>query len=354
MIPQDEAIQILQEIIRDLTLPEHDLKAVLRRCQHACQLLAWKDQRDWFQRAIGGYPAGTEVPAYRKITGRVIWRPRDLVRGAIASAAYGPEPYEAEREDTVLEVRSVIDWLLAASQSGYNEPTGETRRDWSGGRNRWIQLERVRIFDAGHFAFALRDIEQMTFAFASRSYTFLRYGNVLTDFWTEYRTQVDATLQRLNLTAHLDAIQSGLQSDNPESWRAAVLGCRNLLNDVANYLWRDKRKAYEHLAGDRGGKLDVVQGKFANRLGAYLHQKGLRGTRGKFLRDDVERLAISIRSLIALQSEAKEQPPTKEDTRSVALGTYFILGELAIKTDMEPIQEYGEPALGVQESGGQS
>jgi hypothetical protein len=204
-------------------------------------------------------------------------------------------------------------------------------------------LERVRVFNAGNFTSVLLEIERITFEFASQSYTLLRYGNVLTDIWTDYRSQVDAVLTRLNLTPHLDIIQAELQSGNPQAWRAATLACRNLLSDVADYLWRDPRDTYNHLVGDsKNGKLNIQHGKFANRLSAYIHQKGLRGTSGKFARDEIERLAVSIRSLIAFQSQG-HAPVTWEDARSVALATYFIIGELAIKTDMEPIERYGEP-----------
>jgi hypothetical protein len=349
--PQEEAIQIFAEVVRDLTSRDRDLKLILRRCQHACQLLAWEDSGQWFQREQAGHPAGTVTPSYRKVRGRLIWRAKgsayDRLNRAAEEVVYGQEPEDADEEDAILDVYAGIDFLLAASGSGYTEVTGETKEGWSRRWKRSIELERVKVFQAASFAVVLAEIERMTFEFASQSYALLRYGNVLTDFWMDYRTQVDAALHRLNLTAHLDAIQSGLQSDNPEAWRAAVLECRNLLNDVADHLWRDPRETYEHLpGGGRDGKLNVVQGKFANRLSAYVHQKGLRGTSGKFVRDETERLAVSIRSLIALQSQA-HAPVRREDARSVALATYFILGELVTKTDMQPIERYGEPAAGL-------
>ena len=40
--PQEEASQIFSEVLRDLTSPNPDIKLVLRRCQHACQVLNWQ------------------------------------------------------------------------------------------------------------------------------------------------------------------------------------------------------------------------------------------------------------------------------------------------------------------------
>jgi len=122
----------------------------------------------------------------------------------------------------------------------------------------------------------------MTFDFASRSYTVLRYGNVLTDIWHDYRVAVDAALARMQLHKHLDAIQEGVRSDNPELQHAPGFACRNLLTDLAAYLWRDPRTTYDLLPGGqaKGEKLVVTADKFANRLRAYLHQKGLHTTAG--------------------------------------------------------------------------
>jgi hypothetical protein len=61
------------------------------------------------------------------------------------------------------------------------------------------------------------------------------------------------------------------------------------------------------------------------------------------MRYEIERLATSIRGLIALEGEA-HAPIGREEGRTVALSTYFILGELALRTDLLPIEVYGPPA----------
>ena len=282
MNPPDEATSILSNVVAELNSADRDIVLVLRRCLHACQLLSWSDELDWFKRELGGYPASFELPSHRRIQGKLIWRASGSVyeklRRATEETVYGVEDAEAEEEAAPLDVSAGVDFLLKVAQSGYTETTGETKEGWSPRRERSIKLERVRVFSAASFEQALSEIERMVFEFASRSYSVLRYGNALGDIWSDYRTAVDEALNHLGFGAHLDAIQSGLQSDNPEAWRAAVLECRNLLNDLANHLWQDPRATYLHLQGDgQGGRLNVQQDRFANRLAAYLHQKGLRG-----------------------------------------------------------------------------
>jgi len=248
---KEEAIEIFADVVRSLSSNDRDLMLVLRRCQHACELVGWGEQRDWFRRELAGYPSGTAIPSYRQVQGRLKWIAKGStyvqINREMERNIFGLEPDDAEEEDTTLEVVAGIEFILTASNNGYREGTEETKEEWSRRRNQHIDLERVKVFQPLSFAGMAGKIENMTFEFASESYTFLQYGNVLTDFWADYRSRVDAALRQLNLTAHLDVIQAGLQSDNQEAWRSAMLECRNLLNDVANHLWQDPRATYEHI-----------------------------------------------------------------------------------------------------------
>lgn len=374
MTPEEEAAEIFAETVRELVSRDHDLQGILRRCFHACRLINWNTEAAWFHRELTGYSDGDLLPPYREVHGRLdlqvkhpafpeeprystVYEAAAHHRSAVHVDVDLPglsepgvreqEPYrELKSEDpaTVQLVRG-IDWLLVAATTGYRDQKGLPATTWEWQPNRFARLEVVRVFEAAEFARVVAEIEHRTFDFASRVYRVLRYGNALADIWADYRRHVEAALKGLGLTDHLEAIEGGIRADNPQAWRNAVFGCRNLLTDVANHLWQDERETYEHLPGDdRGGKLKVTPDRFVNRLAAYLHQKGVTAARGKFVRDELARVAASIRSLVALQSEA-HAPITREDARSVVLATYFILGELATKTDMVPIAAYGEPGL---------
>ena len=346
MIPQKEAVQLLDQVLADLISPNRDLKSVLRRCQHACRLLDWDAPQSWFDQELNGYQSLKDLPPYRKIRGRLVWKPKgaacEIAKWLASEILHGSEPEDAAKEETTLEITANIDWLLVASQTGYSKITGQTKYAQLSPGHEKVLLHQQKVFTAAAFSAIVAEIERAAFDFASKAYKQLRYGNVLTDIWTEYRKQVDRSLHQLGFSDHLGAIHSGLKLDNPESWRAAVFECRNLLHDVAKFLWQDPRPTYDLLPskGD-DGKLQVTQDKVINRLSAYLHQKRTSRTRRRFLSDEAERLGASIRSLVAVQNEAHE-PIHKEDARSCALATYFILGELVIRTDMKPIREYRE------------
>jgi len=347
--PQDEAISSLSEIISELTSPARSLKLILRKAQHVCEILGWDSQKTWFQAELSGYSSEVSLPAHRIIPGKKKYQASrstyDTMKWQSEEMVYGVNPDIFEEEDDVLEVRAGIDWFLAASRTGYTEQTDETKEVTSPSGKRRTTMARVRTFSAAEIAASLSEIEGRVYNFASKAYVQLKYGTAIADIWGEYRAKVEAALSQLDLTDHLQAIESGLQSTNPEIYRSAILGCRNLLNDIANHLWRDPRQRYEHLPGQtEDGKLDVSRGKFGNRIAAYLHQKGLTGTRGRYMRREADRLAESIQSLISFQSEAHE-PLSRQDARSAAIATYVLVGELVSRTDLQPIEEYGQPSV---------
>ena len=345
-IPQEEALEILSQMISEINAVSPRLEYILRLGQHVCQILNWQEQFSWFYSELNGYSLNVPRPSYRKLNGKLIWLTDaplgDAVKWDSEALVYGKSAEDSLEDETILDVYSNIEWVMKAAQSGYSEYSGETKISHlrSG---KVIHLRRVRQFNRESFVSCLHAVKGIAFDFASRSYALLKYGNALQSIWENRRSKIEELLQPLGFTNHLVEINNGLNTSNPESWRSAVFECRSLLSDLANYLWRDPRPIYEYLPGKGDdGKLSVSKKEFSNRISAYIHQKGLTKSTGKFIRDECERLSISIRSLIAVQSKAHGQIG-KDQADSIALATYLLVGEILLRTDMRPIERYVEP-----------
>ncbi|MHB1132654.1 MAG: AbiTii domain-containing protein [Chloroflexota bacterium] len=356
--PQREAVELLLEVVRHLSqMGNKDLKTQLRKCQHVCDLLGWEDQKARFRQELIGYPADAIVPPYRHIAGRLVWRSKGIPGlGRRKQLKTFDEIHDDLCEQpTKLGVRWGIDQIerSVARWGLVEKPTSERRSRWMSGNSEPRELVLTAVFTPESFLSILEAIEHSVFDFASERCSYLRYGNTLTDIWSLYRKTVDAWLQQIGKSAHLEAIQSGLSSDNPAMWRTAMQACRNLLEDVVAYLWRDTRDTYEHLyiGGDRKkGGIRVTGNEPKNRLLAYLHQKlPWRASETEHLKTQAERLFDSLRALYDLQSKA-HAPVRKESALSVALSTYVLLGELVILTDARPIEHYGDPSLYLEQS----
>jgi len=346
---QEEALAIFSDILSSFAIPNPDLKTIFRKALFACQLLGWQQQYTWFYKELYGYASGDPLPSYRKIRGHLTWvidsDGWNKIHDESERMVYGKSKIETEAqpEEIFLDVTANIEWILSACNSGYHERT-DTVKVGTIGSGRKVPHRRMRQFPQYSFLASIREIQRISYDFVTRSYIQLKYGNTIQGLWEQYRSAVETKLTSLGFSNHLREIEEGIMSGNPESWRSTLYECRSLLADVAEYLWHDPRPTYEHLPGrGPGNKLEVTNENFANRLSAYLHQKGLTGSSGKFIRDEVERLATSIRSLIGYQSTA-HAPVQKQDALTVALATYFILGELVLKTDMNPIEQYVPPA----------
>ena len=344
--PQDEAIGILKAVLDDFFSNNVDLKNVLRRCAHVCQVLSWNEQLTWFQNELSGYPKGVELPWYRKsIKGNVEW----LVAGGFNTVLESviEDGYRTEEEHTPhteMNVWMGIDWVLSASQSGYTESTGRKSSKYISFRKKQVETIEAKVYGKHMFQSILTNIENIVFNFASNSYSILLYGDTLQDVWQAYRAKVEEQLIAIGFTKHLDTIRNGLSSQNPQDWRAAMWSCRDILHDIAAYLWRDQRETYEYLPGQgKNGKLRVTESDYVNRMGAYLHQKGITGKTGAYLRAEMERIYQSISTLNELDSKAHSEV-TLFDVRTAAVGTYAILGEIATRTDMKPVTKYYNPS----------
>ena len=350
MTPQQEAATIFRGVVDHLAHRTPQLKPALQQSLHACQIVGWNDARDWFDREIIGYPLGLPLPPYRRVSGRLVWTPEGMPDFSSASIQAGmsmfKEVLRLKEEGTVLDVTAGVDWILGAASLGYAEYSGETstiepaQSSTRTSRGLPLKLTRVKRFEAYVFADVIRRIQHITLKFASDRYAFLAFTEALSDICQGYRQQVDAKLHALNFGNHIEAIQNGIRSQNPQDWRQAVYGCRNLFEDLGRLLWQDPRTTYDLLPGSaKNGKLQVTQDKYLNRLSAYLHQQAISKNSDKFPHDELERLKASIHSL-ASDASSGHGEISLVDARQVVIATYFILGALVTKTDMAPVVSY--------------
>lgn len=327
------------EIVDAILSGGFDLVDIARKAFHACGLAGWSGAQESFRRELEGYPGDSELPRYRRgLSGTKKWAPAssyDLPNFIAQRQVYG----EAELpESTSLDFRGPLANVVEWSQSGLSIRTQETRVR-NEGREDWSEVMTVEYAASG-FQRIAQSVENFTFQFASASYTTLKYGDALEDIWEGYRTRVEPVLSELGLENHFEAIRDGLAATNPENWRTAMFGCRNVLIDLASYLWRDPEKTYAPLAQD-GEPFLVDESRYINRLAAYLHIKGVTGHSGKYLRSELERINSSIHALNELDSKG-HAPVTREDVRLAAIGTYVLLGEFVERTDMKPIEDASE------------
>lgn len=333
----EEARAILSVLIADLSSGVTDPKGCLRKSLHVANLVNWPLDVGWFTRELYGYPSDLEVPWYRRqipVTRK--WRADGLYDQMEVSIA---SVFDATAEEAIehLDVQRAVDDLTKYAETGVYQRTGnrESRRSSRGGQP--VEGGEVLSFSKESVSRVLRQLEEELFRWASSAYVSLRFGDDISGIWDSHRSRVEAALTQMGLSNHLNAISEGLASAELQKWRQAMWSCRDLLHDVAAFLWRDERPSYPHLQDNDGKDIQVTDNKYINRLMAYLHQKGVVGTTGEYLRAEWVRLG----KLHALASKAHDAGAvTLEDARLTAISVYIVLGEFVNRTDMEPIDNY--------------
>jgi hypothetical protein len=342
MKQSEEALSRLTELLIDITSSSRNLLLILRKCQFVCEILGLNEDKLWFFNEINGYSKNS-TPYYRHIKGYITWDYEgNIVEQFLKSFENNQEIKKLKelKEPVDLNVFIGINWIVSAANNGYLEKTSEVKviSPYSG--NIQYPFRKTCHYPNYEFNNILQKIEEISFNWISKTYVNLKYSSQIKTLWERYQVIVEGVLNKINLSNHLKIINDAIIDENPEKWRVAVLGTRNLLHDLAEYLWQDPRPTYSRLQGSGiSGELEVTSDKYVNRLCAYLHQKEIIGKQGKFLRGELDKLGNSISNLNSVEGNAHDTI-SRELFETVVLFSYFLIGELAIKTDFEPIINY--------------
>ena len=118
MTPHEEAANILKEVLDDLIDRNHDLRSILLKCQHVCELVGWHDKKLWFHQELNGYSYGSELPVYRKVFGTEQWSENTysrLTRVTLAIKKDSAPSVNPEPKHAILDVYAGIDWIIQRS-----------------------------------------------------------------------------------------------------------------------------------------------------------------------------------------------------------------------------------------------
>jgi hypothetical protein len=349
--PIVEAIQILSEVVRECNLGDPAVKSVLRRCSHAALLIGDHEAYEHFLIEINGFPQDMELPPYRIVQGLIRWK-------SLHNSDFSPTDLAARHHERSfgtpaarpLHLRGTIDTVLQLEQSGLlrrapgldqvsvSIPAGRG----GGGR----QLYRHGEVDAWEYyapvacRAVVYAIREDAFNWALPTLIRLKYENRITGLWERYRSEIDEKLAELLLTNHLSALDRQLGSSNDQEWRAALYSCRNMLRDVADYLWQDESKTVQLPAGRDGRMIDVPVDKerYITRLNAYLFYKTRSTDETRLSRTEAEFLGELIGRVNTVDNNAHEKAD-RGLAESAALHTYMVIADLIRLTDMKPITD---------------
>lgn len=323
-----EALTVLQGVLTELSKPDYshdkDLETNLMKMSYAFRLLNHKEQVDTISKELQGY-SSDDIPDWREVSNSITYEAH------IVSVPDELKPHriKAPMGDSVSAIIGLRNrWTRFA-----NNPSSSKIITFKTKTKRIVQVKEVTTILLPQLDNILNVIRHVYYESCSSVISQLKYGQILESIFQQYKKAVDDKLSKLRISNQLEAVIHDISRDNPESWRNAVMGCRNILTDLANRLWQAPDKYYKPLNLQlKGLPLEPVK----NKLRSWIHEKGIGQTEHKFIEVQLTKLADVINELYALDSKAKEQIEY-QDALCCLINTYTLLGEIALRTDMQPI-----------------
>jgi hypothetical protein len=320
----NKALGLLEQVASNLCA-SFDLVACFRSCLLAVRFLGWDE--DWIGKEMNGYPVG-QTPPWREAVGSLQWRAETLRENIELEAGSNVQSMsEIQSMPITVGLWHPVAELVVNQKHGFVFGTGNEKMVRP--INRWIKVHEVQKVGSASVKTVLDHIAEKLFDYVSKAVVTLRFGQVVASVFHKYQDSVDRVLADMGIENDIKAVTQNLVQDNPASWQAACMACRNIMHKLSATLWQPPDDSYLYLLAKNKSPIVVTHDKQRNRIRAFLHQKGVKSD---------HMLVQMIDPLYSMASAAKD-PISYEHAQSVVINTYIFLGEMIRLTDMQPITE---------------
>jgi hypothetical protein len=307
--PQIEALQLLEDALRDLELGQAQLTAIAMRAGRVARLLNDTDYEAIFKFEVGGYPttsAGIAPEIWRLATlAQRQYTGQDVKTGTPIQQAY-TEPIETLESllETAKAQLATMDSGDAFQRLGKIGIPTEVKT-----RSTQVAARRALLFD-----------------YLSSRYYELRYSGIAADIFSRLRLAVGSRIAELVPSAakQFDSAYRNLQSDNPEDWANAVHSCRRILEQLADVLFppTDTPRV------KNGQTIGLGAGKYKNRLICYVEDHARSDKYAGVVGSSLSFLVDRLDSLFEAANKGTHASVTHSEADRYVVYTYLIVGDI--------------------------
>lgn len=330
--PREQAAALLGEAAAALETETAATEKALMQMMRAAYLLQREEMYLGLFRELNGYPADAALPWWRDV-----YATRQYVGDKVADTAAIVAEYPAglppQRE--VYGLREPLHVVARNADAGMSLSARPAGPATIGGRQ--VNLVEVQSVLPKQLQNVLGCARQHYYAEAVAALAELEFGDVALSVFEGYVSQLDAKLGRLGLADSLRVATENLRPGDEESCRQTVFAVRHAVTALSRRLWRATCAQYAPLGLDLQGRPGVELVK--NKLRAWLHQRGLRRHGEGLIEQELVWLADLANALWDFDSKTAKGSVTYEDARTCLIATYVFLGEIAVRTDLEPVTD---------------
>jgi len=299
---RQEALELLRKVADDLARGG-DVLSCLRNYRRGQRVLG-RDE-GWVAMELDRYPM-TETPSWRIIRTKVYWQ--------------GKDSYSSMEAIANVCIRLPVGELYAIhDKGGWVENCDLVKTSKDGVVSVSTKLSHTSI------EVILQRISEKLFDLVSNDVVSLEFGGTAESVFSEYQEAVSQAMSKLGIEDNVQNAYENLQGGNKASWRISALACRNILGDLGKKLYQAPEKVYPYI----GKPMPVGLKNEMNRIRAYLHQNNIGAD------------SLLAQMLQPLYEEAcrGKSDINYEEAQSIVINTYVFVGELARRTNMQPVTE---------------
>ncbi|MCM2315886.1 MAG: hypothetical protein NDJ92_12135 [Thermoanaerobaculia bacterium] len=323
-----EALQVSEDLLRDLELGESSLSGLVLRAVRLARLVNDSEHEQMFNLEASGYPStpqGIPQPAWSlALKANRGYQELDAKTKELKQFAYTDSIDEIEQELQACKLRLQAAGNVPISSSGSNNPfTPAPHMAQIQERERIVQNIRK---------LTERRAERRTLLhqFALRVHYELKFSGIASDVFARLRERVDRAVGSTvpHSVKRFAAVYENLTSDNPEDWSNAVHSCRRILQDLADVLYPPR----EDRVIEKDGRKKVVKlgpDNYVNRLAAFAEERSESARFEAIVGSNLDYLGDRLDATFqAAQKGSHSTIVSREEADRYVVYTYLLVGDL--------------------------
>ncbi len=320
-----EALQLAEEILKNIELNEIPLRNVVLKCARLARLTDNQRAMSLFHYELAGYPMDDQ--------GLVLFEAFDLARhsnrtfrqkdksGKIQDYMF-PETVaalESELEAAKDQMKVAFDREIAISSANPNQfvfsPPGNVSERTT---LRQVIVEKAKKIDqlkVAYYNYVLGVLYE------------LKFSHLAEEIFEKKKLLVDKSLaEKLPETLNkFLSVYENLRSKNEEDWANAVHSCRRIIKDVADYLYPPTDQEIEI---EKGKKIKLDAEHYIIRLKEYIKQKSTSEKFTLIVGSHLDYIGDRIDALYRASSKGTHHKVSREEAESYIIYTYLLLGDV--------------------------
>lgn len=322
----EKVITACETIIEGIENQTITTESALLQCTKIARLLNDEEALIWLQYEFGGYPRDTDGHV-KKNAWEIAYK---MGRGYTENGKnYIFTELASELEESISSNKAAITNFTTNGMSISGDQSVIAVNNFTKSVSNATNSIQKSILHAQKF---LTQLKAKYYEYALKKYIEISFGNVATDIFKIYRTNVDNQLTSLSKETllKLQAIEGKIEAKNPEFYSQALVTCRRLFECVAVELF-DKffpdysDKKYKTKSGK---EIDVSGDHYLNKLSAVIEKLQDKSTKKTLIGSEITYLLDWIDNLQSLQCKGVHSEITQDDAIKCIIHTYICIGDI--------------------------